>query len=247
MSKPDPKPCVNNETEPFLEVAVPAVEIAAPLVGDNNYKLTEHTFLVDSACSSHMGGSDAGMFDVKEETCSVKIGDGKTLTSTKVGSKKVTVVQQDGSMLDIVLKPYKYVPGLWCSLFALLVPLYHGWQISNKGPVLTIRKGVTSITFDRIFKTQDGFLGGVDMMPREDEQANISLQAHKAQDINFVHKLFGHCTKDTITNTAKYYDFPLKTRTPLEPCDMCKIANAVQVDCPKDTATRATKPGERFF
>ena len=51
-----------------------------------------------------------------------------------------------------------------------------GWFISNVGPVLTLKKDDTSITFDRIFATKDGFLGGVDMIAKE-EIANLCLQS----------------------------------------------------------------------
>jgi len=60
------------------------------------------------------------MFDVKEEKCSVRIGDGKMLTSTKVGKRRVTVVQKDGTMTDIVLSPFKHVSGLWVNSFAVV-------------------------------------------------------------------------------------------------------------------------------
>jgi len=138
----------------FPELAAPAVtssveEVANPLVGQDNYKLNPHTFLADSVCSSHMGSCDAGMFDIKEEQCSVRIGDGKILTSTKVGKKRVTVVQKDGTMTDIVLSPFKHVPGLWVNLFALLLPLATGWLISNVGPVLTLKKDDTAISGPR--------------------------------------------------------------------------------------------------
>jgi len=183
------------------------------------------------------------MFDVKEEKCYVRIGDGKILTSTKVGKKRVTVVQKDGTMADIVLSPFKHVPGLWVNLFALLLPLNTGWLISNVGPVLTLKKDDTAITFDRIFATKDDFLGGFEMIAKE-EIANLCLQSNRAHDINFLHKLFGHCAQDTIANTSKHYHLHVKATTPLKPCPMCKIANAVQTDVPKQTYTKATKPGE---
>jgi len=190
----------------FPELAAPAItssegEVATPLVGLDNYKLNPNTFLADSACSSHVGSCDDGMFDIKEEKCSVRIGNGKILTSTKVGKKRVTVVQKDGTMTDIVLSPFKHVRGLWVNLFALLLPLTTGWLISNVGPVLTLKKDDTAITFDRIFATKDGVLGGVDMIAKE-ELANLCLQANKAHDVNFLHELFGHCAQDTIANTA---------------------------------------------
>jgi len=242
----------NSEEDSFFpELAAPAItssegEVATPLVGQDNYKLNPHTFLADSVCSSHMGSCDSGMFDIKEEKCFVRIGDGKILTSTKVGKKRVTVVQKDGTMTDIDLSPFKHVPGLWVNLFALLSPLTTGWLIPNVGPALTLKKGETFITFDRIFATKDGFLGGVDMIAK-DELANLCLQSNRAHDINFLHKLFGHCAQDTIANTAKHYNLQVKARTPLEPCPMCKIANAAQTDVPKQTSTKATKPGGRLF
>jgi len=123
-----------------------------------------------------MGSCDAGMFDVKEEKCSVRIGDGKMLTGTKVGKKRVTVVQKDGTMTDIVLSSFEHVPGPWVNLFSLLLPLTTGWLISNVGPVLAPKKDDTAISFDGIFATKDGFLGGVDMIAKE-EIANLCLQS----------------------------------------------------------------------
>ena len=234
----------------FPELAAPAIkssvgEVATPLVGQDNYVLNPNTFLDDSACSSHMGGCDAGMFDVKEEKCSVRIGDGKMLTSTKVGKKRVTVVQKDGTMTDIVLSPFKHVPGLWVNLFALLLPLTTGWLISNAGPVLTLKNGATSISFDRIFKTKDGYLGGVDMIPKE-EIANLCLQSNKAHDINFLHKLFGHCAQDTISSTANHYNLLLKTRTPLEPCPCANWLILCTLMCPNKPLQRQPNLEEDF-
>jgi len=169
------------------------------------------------------------------------------LTSTEVGKKRVTVEQKDGTMTDIVLSPFKHVPVLWVNLFALLLPLTTGWLISNMGLVLTLKKDDTSNTFDRIFATKDGFLGGVDMMAKE-ELANLCLQSNRAHDINFLHKLFGRIAQDTINNTAKHYNLQVKARTPLEPSvALCIIANAVQTDAPKQTSTKATKHGGRLF
>jgi len=104
-------------------------------------------------------------------------------------------------MTGIVLSPFKHVPGVRVNLLVLLLPLTTGWLISNVGPVLTLKKDDTAITFDRIFATKDGVLGGVDMIAKE-ELANLCLQANKAHDVNFLHELFGHCAQDTIANTA---------------------------------------------
>jgi len=84
-------------------------------------------------------------------------------------------------------------------------------------------------------------------MIAKEELANLCLQSDRAHDINFLHKLFGHCAHDTIANTAKHCDLQVKARTPLEPCPMCKFANATQKDVPKQTSAKATEPGGRLF
>jgi len=90
--------------------------------------------------------------------------------------------------------------------FALLLPLTTGWLISNVGPVLTLKKDDTSITFDRIFATKDGFLGGVDMIAKE-ELANLCLHSNRAHDIIF----YTNCS-------ATVHRIPLPTHPSITTC-----------------------------
>jgi hypothetical protein len=54
--------------------------------------------------SFHMTCSDKGMFNCRIIKSSVKIGNGKELPATKIGDKRMTVVQNDGSVTDVLLK-----------------------------------------------------------------------------------------------------------------------------------------------
>ena len=46
-----------------------------------------------------------------------------------------------------------------------------GWKLSNKGTHILLSKGKTTIRFDRVSRTKDGILCGVEMVPRIGETA----------------------------------------------------------------------------
>ena len=73
------------------------------------------------------------MTEVKEINAPVKIGNAKHLTATKMGKKHITILQPNGKHLDVTLDDYKYVPGLWVNLFAVMKALQNNWNIGNKG------------------------------------------------------------------------------------------------------------------
>jgi hypothetical protein len=76
-------------------------------------KSTRYIFLCDTGASTHMGNSDAGMFDVTVISSPVKIGNGVILRASKIGGRRVTAMQTNGDNIDLVLEDYKYVPELW--------------------------------------------------------------------------------------------------------------------------------------
>ncbi len=86
----------------------------------NDYSINTHTFLADTGASVHMGGMEEGMFDITHVKSQIKVGDGKFVESTKTGKLRCQARQKDGSLLDLVLSPYKLVPELWVNLFAVL-------------------------------------------------------------------------------------------------------------------------------
>jgi hypothetical protein len=74
-------------------------------IAATNYKMNQNTWLDDSAASAHMGFSDEGMTDVKSMNSPVQIGNGKTLTATKIGKHHIMIIQKDGSTLDTIMYP----------------------------------------------------------------------------------------------------------------------------------------------
>ena len=129
------------------------------------WQIGPNTFLADSGASSHMGHCDAGMFDLQDKTCGIKVGDGNTLTVTKIGKKSGILVQADGKKTNVVLENYKHVEGLWVNLFSVTQALASGWNLKSDGQMIMLIKGQDTIKFDRIMKTGDGYVCGVEIQP----------------------------------------------------------------------------------
>jgi hypothetical protein len=64
-------------------------------------KISNDLWLGDSGASCHMTNSDEGMYNCRDIKSPIKIGDGRTLYATKIGMKKLVVIQKDGSTLII--------------------------------------------------------------------------------------------------------------------------------------------------
>ena len=94
------------------------------------------------------------------------------LKAKYIGSKRVTVIQDDGTAVEVVLLDYKWVPGLMVNLFSITKSLSKGWNIRNKGQFLYVKKDGVKIVFDRRLSTHKGSILGVEMVPRTNPTAN---------------------------------------------------------------------------
>ena len=133
--------------------------------------MTTATWIADSGASTHMGNDDEGMYDAKLINSPVKMGNGITVTAKKIGKKRVSILQQDGTTTDVVLEDFKYVPNLCVNLFSITKALHKGWNIGNKGVQMYLQKNDQRIVFDKEFKTQKGAVWGVKILPRTSQSS----------------------------------------------------------------------------
>ena len=168
-------------------------------------KISKNIWLADSGASMHMGPDETGLTNVRTTDSSIKIGNGTYVKATKIGDKHVTLKQEDGTRIDIVLKDYMVVPELWACLFAVTKALKGDWNLGNQGTTMFLEKDGCMIKFDKKFGTGSGILCGCELIPRipemkAHEQSLITLDEGKVMDINVLHKLLGHPSEDIKKN-----------------------------------------------
>jgi hypothetical protein len=62
------------------------------------------------------------------------------MKAIKVGSLKCHVIQLNGSSVDVTLEEVKYVPELWVNLFSISKALKNGFNLNNKGLMISLKK-----------------------------------------------------------------------------------------------------------
>jgi hypothetical protein len=82
--------------------------------------IKKYFWLGESGASCHVMNNTAGMFDCSCIHSYLKIGNGKYIYFSKIGKKKVTIVQANSSTLDSILCDCMYVPDICFNLFSII-------------------------------------------------------------------------------------------------------------------------------
>jgi hypothetical protein len=208
-------------------------------------KFGPNTWLGNMGASAHYINNDVGMFDVQVINEPIKIGNGNSMTATKIGKLRRTIIQRNRESMDVVLTDVKYVPGLWVNLFSIGKALSSGFQIGNNGLMIHLTKGVFKMSFDHLMPTKKGYAMGIDMVPVAQSIATAALDCRVRVNINALHGMLGHVGKDAITKTGAYYGWIL-TGT-CEDCNHCGTAKAKQSNLNKIPVDKSKTCGERLF
>jgi hypothetical protein len=148
------------------------------------------------------------------------------MKAIKVGGLKYHVIQLNGSSVNVTLKEVKYVPELWVNLLSISKALKNGFNLRNKGLIISLKKGSVSVTFDRVIKTVNGSISGIKMTtydPSVGYLAKGGLTAIKEIDVNKFHEMIGHCGVDRFNKTANIHGLKLKGKfTVFEDCVLAK-------------------------
>jgi len=189
------------------------------------------TWIADSGASTHMGNIDEGMMDVVEINEPIKVGNGNKARAIKKGTLPLMLMQRNGDTLDIKLKDYKYSPELGVCLFSLTKAIEKGWLLSNKEMNIILTKGKHRIVFDKVVRTKDGILCGVDLVTQiktaneaKQEQANLAGAAQGRAPLGLKipgeEEKLGHKRKRSktglrsigrSTSSIEYLDMPQRT------------------------------------
>jgi hypothetical protein len=133
-------------------------------------------------------------------------------------------------------------------LFTISKELKNGFDLSNKVLMIRLKKGSASITFDRVIKTVNGSISGINMTTYDPSVAYLvkcSLTAMKEIDVNKFHEMIGHCDVDRLKKTANIQGLKLKGEFKI--CEDCAVAKARQRNFNKDWKGGSQVSGERVY
>jgi len=120
--------------------------------------------------------------DVEDVNDPVKVGNRNQVQLLKKGTLPLMLLQKNGNAMDTLLEDYKHAPDFDACLFSLKKAIEKGWTLSNKGTNVVLTKKNTNMVFDRITKTKDGILCGVELLPRLGEQATLATDVQEPQE-----------------------------------------------------------------
>jgi hypothetical protein len=149
-----------------------------------NISMKKYLWLGDSGASCHVTKDTVGMFDCSCIYSYIKIGNGKYMYLSTIGKKKVTIVQANGSTLDLILCDCIYVPDICINLFIITKALSECWKLSNHGFLMVLSQADLNITFYQTLKTTHGYFCGVNILPSYDSEGVVKdTTAHEQCDV----------------------------------------------------------------
>jgi hypothetical protein len=80
-------------------------------------KSQDDIWICDSGSYGHYCNYYKALFNVEDIKEIITVGNGKSMTATKVGSLKYQVIQFDGSGIDMTLYKFKIVHKLWVNFY----------------------------------------------------------------------------------------------------------------------------------
>ena len=230
---------------PALLLCLGKAEMEALLkTSQGNHHFNNDVFIVDSGATSHMRFSLDGMCDLVDWRVEITVGNSEIMWSAKKGTYKGTVLQQDGSTMDVVLSDVLYVPKLWVNLFSLTRVLQNpNIKLSNVKDLIKLEIGTDKqMIFDKVFKSgKDGQLLGVTIQPSQQEQVHL----HQTNTITYqqLHEKLGHANSQVVKHTAKTMGIEITDKE--EPCVHCALGKIKRTKIPKQSQTKATTKLER--
>jgi hypothetical protein len=98
-------------------------------------------------------------------------------------------------------------------LFSISKALKNRFDLSNKGLMISLKKGSVSVTFDKVIKTVNGSIFGIKVTTYDPSFAYLakgSLTAIKEIDVNKFHEMIGRCDVDHLKKTANIHGLKFK-------------------------------------
>jgi hypothetical protein len=216
--------------------------------GSISDKLTENTWLGDTGATCHMAVSTDGLYDTEEVSDRfIEVGGKKKIQVIAKGKKNIIIQQKTGEQVEITLSDVLIAPELGFNLISLTRAFsVSGFKLTGDEKGLHLQKRNIAFTFDRVIKSGNGFVLGVEALTAPSKEGNASVAIAKGTRMSYkkFHGLMGHIGEERVRATAQKLEITLTGKT--EACEDCAIAKARQANLNKETKNHSSTPGERL-
>jgi hypothetical protein len=170
------------------------------------------------------------------------------MLAKKLGTLRCTVQPKNGDKFVVILQNIKYVPDQWVNLYSISKALKNGFNLVNGDVVMKFMKGNTTLFFDIILRTKNGFVSGMKLIPMSGNIATTAAEVNKVKpkiNISNLHKCLGHCGEVATRMTGKSYGYDVGGN--YKTCEACSVAKARQKNINKDWKGDSITSGERLY
>jgi len=236
----------NNERDNAMAAVTSINEDMILMANEENKKFRETTWIADTGSSSHMTNSLKGMFELRDFSSRISVGDGKAIEATKIGKWKGVFIDPNGKKKKVILEGVQYVPELMVNLFSLTRVMKNGFDVAGRNNILSIRKGSWEMAFDQKIQSPNGFICGIDLYPIEEEHLiNANTPSPIKLTYEKAHAMLGHPGAKLLEGTINDLKLSVLEKVDQE-CKDCLMAKARRVVLPKEAKNKSTIPGERL-
>jgi len=199
--------------------------------------LCNNIWIANSGASTHITNLEVGLFDIRLIHEPVKIGNGKLVYATKVGKLCIVYAKNFKECISFILNNIQYIPDFWVNLFSLMVAMSQGSRISNEERAIIVKKDALHLPFNQEIKTKNGYICRIILAVELDNNyCFATIREDRKQDINDLHKKFGHASKAIICVMAKHYNWLILTNKFIM-CESCALAKSCQKNTSKEPLT----------
>ena len=186
--------------------------------------MKDDVWILDSGASAHVTYSKVGMINLKPIDKKIKVGNGKHVQATHIGTKIGTVFFEHRAT-KIRIEEVLLVPEMYCNLISATKLMANGCTITGIENVITIEKKGKKFYCDHRIKSGSGQLLGIKIMQQEKELPGKKtvLKATYRGAIESAHHVLGHPGDNFISETAEKFGLKIGEKGPCEACIVSKI------------------------
>jgi hypothetical protein len=233
----------NGNSDQDTSMAMTNLDEEMILIAPNEPALFNNfTWIADSGATTHMTNNLDGMFDLQDANMNISVGDGRKMTTSKIGKWKGTAIDKEGNRKIVTLTNVSYVPELMVNLFSLTAAMDKGFSIAGSKEGITLNKDDWSLLFDKKVGTPRGHVFGTTMIPNGTEMAQVNLTVGYKQ----AHEILGHPGRNKLLGTTERLKWPIGEKSVIE-CEACLKGKAHRLKMNKEAKNKASQAGERIM